>query len=161
MTNSIQPEKILIRKVTRADTRTVYDLAMDPVVRKNSFSSSAISLPQHITWFNRKLHDPSGTFLIAEYEGRFAGQVRFDCADGVAIIGISVTAQFRGRKLALPLLQLAIKHYLSLHPEIMRIEAFIKPDNTPSIKLFEKAGFQFEATVVVREQQAKKYIFSV
>lgn len=159
MENSVSAEEIHLRIATLHDMQAVYDLAMDPLVRANSFQSDAIPYAQHVEWFTKKLSDQDSCILVALYENTFAGQVRFDIEENTATIGISVTAPYRGRKLALPLLQKGIKQFCNQYPAVTAIEAFIKPENQASINLFERAHFKFTEDTTQRDQPAKKFLY--
>ncbi|MEZ0482913.1 GNAT family N-acetyltransferase [Fibrella aquatica] len=137
------------RIATVNDVRLYFDWANDPSTRQQSFNSAPISWEAHEVWFARKVNDPDVLLLVFETNENIpVGQVRFERqADGEVIIGVSVDNAFRGRGLAVQLIREAsnvCQHHWrnSNDPEqAVRISAYIKPNNQPSIRAFERAGF--------------------
>lgn len=150
-----------MRPATADDVRLVYDLAMDPVVRKNSFSSAEITYSEHTQWYSKRMHDANFLLLLAFHRNMFAGQVRFDIDHTNSTIGISITDSYRSRGLGKVLLKLGVTELTKSHPEIRTINAFIRPENIPSIRLFEKFNFQFVENTSQKKQPAKKYILTL
>ncbi|MCW3077280.1 MAG: hypothetical protein JWO32_1889 [Bacteroidetes bacterium] len=96
-----------------------------------------------MTWFRKKIKDNSCCFLILKYQNQKAGTVRIEIKENENIVGITVAPEFRGKKLAPLFLQKASDYFFKKHPGT-NITAYIKIENTPSIKSFEKAGYIFK-----------------
>jgi RimJ/RimL family protein N-acetyltransferase len=92
-------------------------------------------LPDHRSW-------------IALHQGSIVGhaQLRFDWKNGVATLARVATAPaFRGRKLAVPMLNLVIAEAFS-HPQLMRVELNVYAFNQPAIRTYQRLGFILEGT---------------
>ncbi len=128
-------------KVSEGDLFDLFELANDPVVRQNSFSSQRISLEEHKKWFSNLLHDTNVTlYTVRSQTHTLIGQVRFNKIDKKAIISISISKDFRGKSLAADIIKRGCETFLSDNTNIA-IEAQIKEGNIPSEKSFQKAGF--------------------
>lgn len=131
-----------LHKVSDGDLLDLFELANDPVVRQNSFSSERISLDEHTKWFTNLLHDTNVTlYTVRSQTHILIGQLRFNKIDKKAIISISISKDFRGRSLAADIIKRGCEIFLSDNTNIA-IEAQIKEGNIPSEKSFQKAGFK-------------------
>jgi RimJ/RimL family protein N-acetyltransferase len=74
------------------------------------------------------------------------------------MIGITVAPSFRGKGLASRLLKKSCDKFISTTHR-NKIYAYIKNDNIPSIKSFERAGFVFNNNVKINDIQALEYIY--
>ncbi|NID10013.1 GNAT family N-acetyltransferase [Fibrivirga algicola] len=130
------------RVATAADVRLYFDWANDPATRQQSFNSGPIRWENHEAWFARKLADANALLLVFDTDENVSvGQVRFERQpDGEVIIGVSVDHAFRGRGLAWQLIADGCQVCQASWGNVP-ISAYIKPDNQPSIRAFERAGF--------------------
>ena len=129
---------IAVRAAVPADRRIVFEWAIAPLTRAMSFNTAPILWEDHCRWFDAKLDDPATRLLILEHDGRAAGQARFDLADERATISVALAPGARGRGLSTPAIIAALA---ALPMSVTGCDAFIKPDNTRSIRAFERAGF--------------------
>lgn len=134
-----------IRKTMDEDLMPLFDLANDPLVRSVSLSSETITLDTHKQWFQKTMQDPLQLmFTLLDGRANFLGQLRFDLRqEGKAIISISLVSSSRGFSLAHKIIRQGIRIIKKLHPN-KTVIALIKPGNIPSIKSFEKAGFELK-----------------
>ncbi|MFL0093353.1 UDP-2,4-diacetamido-2,4,6-trideoxy-beta-L-altropyranose hydrolase [Tenacibaculum maritimum] len=130
-----------IRKASKEDMLQVYYWSDDLLVRQNSYNSKPIVLEDHKKWFNSKIRDRNTLFYIIYYNSSPAGMVRYEIKEEYTIVGITMNKKFRGKKLAPLFLVKTAKEYF--YKSEKPILAYIKKGNTPSIKSFEKAGYQF------------------
>jgi len=157
--DDIQKEVVRVLTVAEGDIMDIFRLSNQGSVRLASFNQREISLEEHKKWFVRKLGDKNVIMLKAEIDGQLAGQVRLEIEGSEAIIGVSTSEKFRGRGVASRLLRGAITK--AKQREIAIINAFIRPDNLPSIGLFEKNGWNFSGKQKVSDVLANKYIYEV
>jgi RimJ/RimL family protein N-acetyltransferase len=136
--------ELTIRLATIDDLMAVFLLANEETVRVNSFHSEKIELEKHKKWFTGKIADHDSTFLIAEANGQFAGQIRFDLENNQALVGISLSPAMRGKGVATEMLRQGVGYLKRHSSQVNRIDAYIKPSNQASIKLFERSGFVFK-----------------
>lgn len=141
-------QSLRLRRAEEKDRHLLWEWANDPEVRTHSFSPDPISWETHVAWFDAKLNAlrrpvPTGMILIAEDgNGSPLGQIRFDLRpDGEWEVSVSLDQKMRGRGLAAELIESGVRQVLTNHPGA-RIHAFIKPENTASVKAFQRAAFR-------------------
>jgi UDP-2,4-diacetamido-2,4,6-trideoxy-beta-L-altropyranose hydrolase len=151
-------EGMTLRRARADDIRLLWEWANDPDVRAASFSSAPISWETHIAWFEEKFHHSGSIILIAESEdGTPFGQIRFDPRpDHEAELNVSLAKEKRGCGLAVPMIQRALGD-LFASTDCNRVHAFVKPENIPSMRVFEKAGFVRIGMERVREHDAVRF----
>jgi RimJ/RimL family protein N-acetyltransferase len=115
--------------------------ANDPAVRRASFSQNPIIPATHRRWFADRLADANTRMWILESKGQPCGVVRVQKEGETAELSYSITAVYRKRKLAVPMLQMALEVIGEQWPGI-RLRAYVRPDNTSSIRSLLSAEFQ-------------------
>lgn len=134
------------QKMQKKDCKQVFQWANDPAIRAASFSCGKISWPEHCAWFNGKLKDPKSHFYKVLWMNNPVGQVRFDRYGNGAKISVSLCRQFRRKGLGASVIRLSAARLFDA-TRLSRIHAFIKTENAPSMKAFQRAGFDFQNTV--------------
>lgn len=132
---------ISYRKATEEDVLDVYNWSNDTLVRENSFNSSLIQLESHRKWFSKKIKDVNTLFLIALVNQKPAGMIRYDINKKYSIIGLLVSKDYRGQKLASKFLMQSAKIYFTTNEK--PILAYIKKDNDASVKAFSNAKYEY------------------
>jgi UDP-2,4-diacetamido-2,4,6-trideoxy-beta-L-altropyranose hydrolase len=148
-------KNISIRRATNKDTKLVFDWSNDPLTRKNSFNSEAIIYENHIKWFSKKIIDKNTLVHIAEYLSLPVGVIKYKNSEGNLLIGITISKEFRGKKLAYFLLLKSIQNCFSEFNS--PITAYIKKENIPSIKIFEKIGFVLQNETKINDIESLIY----
>jgi len=151
---------LTLRRTTLNDAMNLFKLSNDNKVRENSFTSEKIEWETHLKWLTEKLADNNVMlFVISDNLDGFYGQVRFDIEDEIneAVIGISLEKSTRGLGLAPFVLNKAVEKFLETK-NVKLIRAYIKEENTSSIKSFEKAGFRFFKDLLIKGNKSKLYI---
>jgi UDP-2,4-diacetamido-2,4,6-trideoxy-beta-L-altropyranose hydrolase len=147
-----------LRLVREDDCRLLFEWAQDPVARAVSFHPAAISWEDHSRWFAERLQDPQSVIYIGENAGGEAvGLVRFQIKDEKAVLSVNVALQFRGAgwgaELILFSTRALVRNRLRAH-SVRRVEAFVKPENQASVRLFEASGFRRAGKECVADQDA-------
>lgn len=132
---------IAFRKAEEKDILQVYNWSNDVVVRQNSYNSDRIELEAHKKWYLQKIKDKNNMFLIALVNNVPAGVVRYEIDSDHAVVGIMISETYRGQKLAADFLIYSAKQYFSTYN--VPVLAYIKKQNTPSIKAFENANYMY------------------
>ena len=146
-----------LRKATAADCELFWQWANDPATRSASFHGDPILWDDHRQWFNARLNDPqSVVYVAANGSGAPLGSVRFQIENERAVLSIVVGSQFRGGGWGQKLLALAAQRLFEDY-RVNLIDAFVKPANAPSMKLFSAAGFERMPNTVVHEQEAARF----
>ncbi|MCX8156080.1 MAG: UDP-2,4-diacetamido-2,4,6-trideoxy-beta-L-altropyranose hydrolase [Verrucomicrobiae bacterium] len=154
----LREEDVLLRPATLNDARLLFEWFNEPAVRAVSFSSEKVSWEHHLAWLQARLADPHHVLWMAEAApGRPIGQARFALAGATATLSISLAAETRGQGWGPLLIWAACRKLCRQHPEVARVEAWIKPDNAASRRAFEKADFLPWAEKDVHGQPALVY----
>lgn len=148
-------ELLSLRTMSAEDKSLTYAWANDSLTRANSFDSRPIPFDSHSTWFDSKLNDQNARYYIAEIKGQALGLLRFDTRDQQIVMGITISQEYRGKKLSARLLQKACG--LVAPKTELPIVAYIKQGNIPSIKAFEKAGFIYQADLQINGIDSHEY----
>lgn len=158
---SLEASSIQLRSVREEDCELLWHWANDPVVRAGSFCSGSIPWADHVRWFTSKLGDPNCIFYIGlNHNNVPIGQVRYDIESDRATISIGLAASFRGQGYGKQLILLGCQNIFQISA-VKTVNAYVKPSNVASIKVFLKSGFQNTGEKIVQGQQAlhliKKY----
>lgn len=138
-----QNEGFSLHKASKYDLLDLFDLANDPVVRQNSFSTQAITFEEHTKWFKDLLDNPAvSLYTVRSNTNALVAQIRFNKTDEKTIISLSISKDFRGKGLAEKIIKEGCSIYLNKYSNTL-IEAQIKEENTASQKSFKKAGFEY------------------
>ncbi len=148
---------VSIRAINLQDLEFTYLLSNDPVIRKNSYNSEPILYANHKKWFADKVKNNNAFYYIGEYHRQSVAFLRIDMMQNENVIGIAIDKNFRGKGLAVPLLQLISKKFVQQTNQ--KITAYIKEENIASMKSFEKAGYIFSEKCMINNEKSVKYIY--
>ena len=127
-----------------SDAYLIWEWRNDPITRLMSKIGNFILFEEHQKWYERTLKDPNKVILMVFLNGIHAGMLRFDLlSSSSAEIRINMNPMMRGRGLGSSILIEAC-HYGKNQLNLLEITAEVKTENTSSIKIFEKAGFDFQ-----------------
>jgi len=151
----------IIREAKTRDSRFIFDLSNEKIVRDNSIKKRKIGREEHIKWFNNKLNDNNYEFfVIYDEHNNFIGQIRYEISDDKAVVSISITKNFRVEKLASKILADSSAILFRNREKIERVFAYIRKENIASLRAFEKAGYIFEKNLNINNENYKLYILS-
>lgn len=130
-----------VRPVGAGDALQIWRIANDPSVREHSFTRRPIQVAEHLDWFGRQLNAAHTRWWAADLGGVVAAHVRYTAErPGEAEVHFSVAAPFRGRGIAVELLERTIAGARGeLDVRVIRGVAFAR--NTASVRVFERAGY--------------------
>jgi len=149
----LDDKNLILRKASEEDCRFIWELANDPVVRAVSFSSEEIPWEVHKKWFNARSQDPECLLYVAENSlNEKVGQIRFELKDEGWVISISIVKAFRGKSLGGDIIKAGSQMLFDSDPEIDKIYAYIKQENSASIHVFKKAGYEHAGFATVKEE---------
>jgi len=152
--SSLLSRSLHLRPCRDADRELLFSWANDPAVRKASFHSGPIPWEDHERWFAQKMRDPDSIIYFGENENTEpTGLVRFQVKDNCAILSIAVAPEFRGFGWGRDLVTFSVQS-LARSRSIKLVQAFVKPENQASIRLFESSGFHPAGTAEVAGQPA-------
>jgi len=150
--------KLKVREVEQSDLILLFDWVNDPLTREMDFNPEPIPLEIHEEWF-RTLPESGKYQIIVDglHQNKWipVGQVRVN-DDGR--ISMSIAPQFRGQRLATPVIEAAMA-YIRENTDIRVLIADIKQENTRSAKAFQKAGFRYVDSRNVKGKVWNKYTY--
>lgn len=147
-----------LRTTIDSDCKLFWEWANDPDARAASFRNKTISWDHHVQWFRAKMQDPNAVlFTATNRSGVPIGQVRFQIDGERALLSISLGARFRGHGWGQKILDVATGRIFQ-ESAIKFIDAYVKPANHPSMKLFIGASFLRIEPAVVEGQEAAHFI---
>ncbi len=130
-----------IREATIHDIEQYFKWANDESVRANAFNTEDIPWSDHVSWFKKKLSSDHSRMYIFEICDKGAGQVRFDKKnEEVWDIDYMLDEDFRGCGLGAKIIERSLKKLISEEKKV-KVQALVKTDNIPSIKVFEDLNF--------------------
>jgi RimJ/RimL family protein N-acetyltransferase len=149
------------RFAQESDVDLYYEWANDESVRSNSYNQSKIDYDSHVKWFLKKLLDKNCFFyLFFNKKNEAVGQVRIEKKETETIIGISIDSNHRGNSYSTEMLKKSCNDYLEKHP-FNKISAYIKIENTSSLKSFEKSGFRDLEEVIMESSKSYKLSYNL
>lgn len=130
-----------LKKAEPQDAELLFHWANEEKVRKNSFSSTAISYEEHTRWFARILssHD-TVQYIYLDDEGP-AGQIRADVHGQEAVISYSICVEKRCMGYGKDMLGLLQEKIRQDYPQIRKLTAKVKPENIASQKALMDMGY--------------------
>jgi RimJ/RimL family protein N-acetyltransferase len=146
-------EGVRLRRFRDEDVAMVLDLATDPYVASISTLPAGADDAEARAWIERqhaRWRDGVGfSFAIADAADRAVGQIglwldRWD--EGVGTVGYLIAPRDRGKGAAQRAVRAATT-FAAAVPRIDRLEAFIEPANSASVRTAEGAGFECEGRV--------------
>lgn len=132
---------ITYREAKLEDARYVYDLNSDVVARKHSFSQGEFSFDHHLSWFQKEMNNKDHSFyIVLDNLEQKVGVVRIQLSGSFAVISINIDPATRGRGYGLISIRTISRQVTKNMSKPLL--AYIKPSNYPSLRVFEKAGYQ-------------------
>lgn len=141
MTAAGQRPAVTLRPARTDDVDRVREWRNDGDAVRFSVTGRPVSATEHQRWFTAMMADGDVRLWIAEEAGEAVGQVRLDVTDGTGTVSIAVATEHRGRGLAVTMLR-ALIEVVAADGDVRRLKALTHPDNTSSLRAFERAGFR-------------------
>ena len=133
---------VTVRHAIMDDADKLLEWRNDPETIRFSTTNTDVSKDEHRTWLESKLKSEETMILIGcdSASGEEMGVVRFDAHDEhFWVVSINLAPQWRGRKMASPLLEEAVAYFGNQHTAVLA--AYVKQGNIASCKVFEHCGF--------------------
>jgi UDP-2,4-diacetamido-2,4,6-trideoxy-beta-L-altropyranose hydrolase len=139
-------KKMVLRKASIDDVQLTYAWATDPVIRTYAYSRHLITIEEHESWFSRRINNTDCLYFIGEIDHKPVGSIRFDIKNGNATISYLVDGSEHGKGIGRILLACGIKILLENRNDINILTGYVMKANEPSVKIFERLGFESEET---------------
>lgn len=146
-----------LRYSTVKDVKLLFDWANEADVRSNAIDINQIDWDDHLAWFQKKLENKNSFILIAEIDNIPVGQIRFDLKSNNYLIDYSIEKDERGKGYGLLIVKEGINDMKKHINHLSKFIAWVKPENTASIKIFEKLGFSNKSSLFKGETELIVY----
>jgi UDP-2,4-diacetamido-2,4,6-trideoxy-beta-L-altropyranose hydrolase len=139
---AMEGDRLRLRPARWQDCEQIWQWANESTTRQASFQSKPIPWEEHVQWFRQKLEEVNSIFWIAiDAQDCLIGQVRFDpISTEVTQISLTVAPNSRHQGFGVEILKAAIQQ-IFCNSKILAISAWIKPENSASIRTFEMVQF--------------------
>ncbi len=132
---------VTLRRAQQDDAMLLHQWRNHPAIRASSFNQNEISLDEHFKWFQASLMNPDRHILIARRHEKPVGMLRYDTSGDHATAAILVDPIFHNRGLGVAMLNAGTKWAATHLPAVQTLHASIRPENTSSVRTFERAGY--------------------
>jgi UDP-2,4-diacetamido-2,4,6-trideoxy-beta-L-altropyranose hydrolase len=157
--SALRASCITLRSASNNDAQLLWGWANDPQVRSASFSSRLITWEEHCGWLTAKLNRRKDRVYIAQEDEVPLGAVRLEMkSDFHAEIAITLAPESRGQGMARYLIEAAVAAACECW-DLREVHALIRPENAPSRKAFDSAGFRFRDVAGVNGCEALRYVW--
>jgi spore coat polysaccharide biosynthesis protein SpsF len=127
------------------DCRLLYNWRNDAEVRKNSFHQDEIAYKDHEKWFHAVLKDPNRRIYIMMARDIMrsfpVGVIRADVDGDEAELSYSIDRDQRSKGYGTEIVNLASEEIPFDYPDVKKLTAKVKTDNTYSQTIFVRNGF--------------------
>lgn len=135
-------DHLQLRPATADDARLLHGWRNHPAVRAVSATQDPIDFDAHQRWLHSLLANPTRWLFVAQVGQLPVGSIRFDRRDnGHLEVSLYTAPDLQGLGLGQRLLAAGEQTLLALCPGGFTVEAQVLPDNTPSQRLFQTAGY--------------------
>ena len=148
-----------LRKAEEKDVMLYLNWANEPEVRRNAINSQPIVEENHRKWFSSRLASKSTILLVGMWQQEEVGQVRFDEHDGAWEIDYSVSPAFQRKGFGELLIRKGMEYLKQTTPQAECVIGMVKPENSSSIRVFQKLHF-IEAEALVKRDGVELHSFS-
>lgn len=132
--------EVNFRPANRDDWERLFDWRNDPVTRASSRNTAPIKWEDHVRFCETNMASMSLLTSIAECDGEPVGVIRCDTMPAIELSWTVAPGQ-RGKGIGAAMVTKAAETCGS-----KTLLAWIKPDNAPSRKVAEAAGFEYFGT---------------
>lgn len=131
---------VSLRPATPADAALLLAWRNDELTRRMSIAQDPVTAESHAAWVASTLASTTRLLFVAEAQGAPVGQVRLDEEPGKSFeVSLTVAPSARGRGLGAALL-LAAEREARARGRV-HLSAWIRAENTASVKAFKRAGY--------------------
>ncbi len=149
--------ELTVRRVQPDDCRQIWEWSNDPEVRAVSLSKDSIPWESHVKWFNARMNSPACFFYIGSDCDNLIGQIRFDLNGTAATLSISLSKAARGHGYG-PALIVRGSQQLFADSDVTLIRAYVNPENTVSLRAFEKAGYAPAENTLIQGKSLRQFV---
>lgn len=130
-----------LRTATEQDMDLLFEWANEASVRANSFKSGRITYEEHMKWYQTLLSQNDAKQYIFMCDNEAIGQIRVTVKEETAEVGYSICNQKRHMGYGKEMIRLLAEQVRKDFPQVQRLVAKVKPENTASSKIFLNLGY--------------------
>jgi len=150
--------ELKLRPVDSGDCSLLWQWTNESKVRSASFSQEPVPWERHVQWFQSKLADRNAHLLVAtDSASAPVGIVRFQVEGTRAIVSISIDENSRGKGYGHAILTKAVREFFQ-STAVAVVEAYVRPENEASLRLFGSAGFERDRTSGAEKHSAVHFV---
>ncbi|WP_448699652.1 UDP-2,4-diacetamido-2,4,6-trideoxy-beta-L-altropyranose hydrolase [Mucilaginibacter sp. AW1-3] len=140
-------DNVSLRKANINDIEKTFAWANNTDIRKFFYNKEAIPYDVHKKWFVSKLQSADCFYYVGEYENNLFGSIRFDVKGNVATISYLIDPAYQNKGLGTILLKKGLNVLLEeADIDIHVIEGEVLAENSASVKVFKKLGYNVTST---------------
>lgn len=152
---------IILKKVTKADSDLIFQVATQKTVRQVSFNQNHISRKDHEKWFKKMIDSKSILFLAIFDNKNFSGYIRYKILKNTATISLALLEEQQGKGIGKNSLALSMSILKKEYPQIFEIEALVLNDNLKSRSFFLNNGFTFVENLKIDKKVAGRFLYEI
>jgi UDP-2,4-diacetamido-2,4,6-trideoxy-beta-L-altropyranose hydrolase len=145
------PEAVDLRPATVSDAVRIYEWRNAPETRRHALDPAPLEFDGHVRWLGSVLDAPGVALLVGTLDGADVGVLRYDLDGDAATVSVYLVPGTSGAGLGTALIDAGTRWLRRRHPQVRRIVAAIRPDNTASLGAFAAAGFVAHTHTYTRE----------
>ena len=134
-------DQVDLQRANPEDVDITFKWATSPTVRAFAFSQEEIHYKEHEKWFFQKLASQETLYLAAKFNNTLVGSVRFDNIKTKPVISYLIDPDYHGWGLGSIILKKGVKMLKEAYPATEKVTGKVLPENIPSIKIFDRLGY--------------------
>jgi RimJ/RimL family protein N-acetyltransferase len=133
--------RLVLKSADIEDVEITYKWAIDDLVRQHSFNKNKITFEHHESWFRQKIDSSECMYFILLKGAIKIGSVRIDLTNDLkeGVISYLVGSEFHGMGFGKKILQLVEAKFIGKE---ISLKGIVLNVNVPSIRIFEKLGYE-------------------
>jgi len=157
----MKKRNIVLRPATIEDCRDIFEIISDPSVRLATFKQKLILWDEHQRWLQLVVKSSDRLlFIIEDDEINILGMLRFDIQHEHANVSIALNKVSRGFGYGKLALQMGCDEVYQ-KTGVTVFCAYVKNGNTPSCKVFTRAGFIRNGTTQIDGKEADIFVYTI
>tara|TARA_B110000977_G_C10858403_1_gene408711 strand:- start:307 stop:765 length:459 start_codon:yes stop_codon:yes gene_type:complete len=131
------------RVASITDSKDIFEWRNDELTRKMSHTTNIVEWEGHSAWFESSLENKNRLILLCESinDSKKIAVVCFDISSRRALVAINLSPEMRGKGISKQCLSKSIENFKNGFPQVVALDAEIKPENIASQRVFKSIGF--------------------
>ncbi len=134
--------KVWLRPADVADVRLFFGWRSDPWIISKGKSGRSVPWEEHSDWFEKAVSEEHRRIYVTLVDHQPSGAVFFHREENVISISLYLVKDMTGKGIGAPVISAACQKVAVEWPSATEVRAEILSENRPSLRVFEKAGFE-------------------